>query len=307
MIGFFMLSGYSLQLAYHHKELTEGRNIKEFLLKRFIAIYPLYIVVGLLSVLMLIGAGKQMVIDNILLLPVELLGIQSFFDGSLFSYAHNSGTWFVSCIIICYICFPFLKGFAKEIAIKNAVWLLVAVLSLLVYVHYLPAKYECGNLYTNPMFRLLEFIAGMLTAKINIDCNLENKTMSVIRSWVSLLLSLIVLVAGYAYCRYAGIKSYFLVYPCLTFILIAFGSMRLNPKPGIYKAILYISSLTYAVFLCQAFVWNPAKFIQIQVGEFSNGVKIVGTLLACVMFSVVFHELVENKLGGFLKKKLLTQ
>lgn len=106
MTGFFMLSGYAMTLGYGKKDFKEWSDYKRFYLKRLITIYPLYIVTGTLFVLMNIVAGKQTIIDNLLLFPIEVLGIQAIFPGSLFAYAHNSGTWFVSCIFFSYLLYP---------------------------------------------------------------------------------------------------------------------------------------------------------------------------------------------------------
>ena len=42
MTAFFMLSGYSLHLAYKEKNATKLSSYKKYLFKRFAGIFPLY-------------------------------------------------------------------------------------------------------------------------------------------------------------------------------------------------------------------------------------------------------------------------
>lgn len=101
MTLFFMMSGYVLGLKY--KELPmDGAALLTFYKKRLVSVLPLYIVCVILYPPIF---GEETLLQNLLILPVELFGIQSVFP-SLMTVTHNGGTWFVSCIVICYLLFP---------------------------------------------------------------------------------------------------------------------------------------------------------------------------------------------------------
>lgn len=303
MTGFFMLSGYALQTAYGGKDMKNNRNIKDFYLKRFISIYPLYIVVGFLSVAMKTVAGLQTVEDNLKLLPVELLGIQSFFDGSLFKYAHNGGTWFISCILICYFVFPLIKELLKGISVKAAMIGLLVLALLLSYIQLLPRRFECGDLYTNAFIRLLEFALGMLVAKLNMEG--KGKGLIALRSWSLLIISIGCLIVGMSICNHYGVRGDLLMYVCLTVMFISLGNIKTSENENNYKAILYASSVSYAFYLSQFLVWKPTKFLEMHVGEFDNFTKIIGTFVVCVIFTTLLHEIVEKRFGKYLKNQLI--
>jgi len=305
MTGFFMLSGYSLQISYSHKQMSEKRNLKEFYLKRLISIYPLYIVVGFLSVAMKIVAGLQTVSDNVILLPVEMLGIQSFFNGSLFQYAHNGGTWFISCILICYFIYPLFKELLNSCSLKKVIAGIVFLAVLLSYVQFLPNRFDCGDLYTNSFLRLLEFVLGMLIAKVNIDCSNTTKGLRLIQSNTALILSIVLVIAGISYCNHVKIRGDLLMYLCFVIMFFSLGSIKATSYAKWNKALLYTSGLSYAFYLSQFLVWNPTKFLQMHIGEFNNLTKIIGTFAAVVIISVVLHSLIESKFRGYLKEKLL--
>lgn len=98
MTGFFMLSGFSLFYTYSSQELHDWNNIKLFYKKRAIGILPVYYVMAIPYILI---CATEDIIQNAALIPTELLGIQSVFS-TLFTVTHNGGTWFVSCILICF-------------------------------------------------------------------------------------------------------------------------------------------------------------------------------------------------------------
>lgn len=305
MAGFFMLSGYSLQIAYGDKDLlTKGRT-KHFYLKRLITIFPLYIIVGYLSVTMKIIAGIQTLTDNVVLLPIELLGIQSFFDGSLFQYVHNGGTWFVSCILICYFIYPLINELIKGCSRKMTTIAIVFIIVLLSYIHLLPNRFECGNLYTNAFLRSLEFIIGVLIAKVNLDNSGEVWIYRFLRSRGVLIVSIVLILFGVSYCNHNHIHSDLLIYMCLVFVFFSLGSLGTATDTKWNKVLLYASGLTYAFFLCQALVFNPIKFVIRQGYDLNNIVMISISFVLIVILSIIFHIVVEGKIGGLIKKKIL--
>ena len=96
MTGFFLLSGYVINLTYGRKDLAKPGEMKTFYTKRLITIIPLYFVWAFFRVIAhVIVSGKSAAIEELILFPIELLGIQSVFS-SLFSFSHNGGSWFIS-------------------------------------------------------------------------------------------------------------------------------------------------------------------------------------------------------------------
>ena len=163
MTLFFVLSGYSLQMTYGAKFEGEGMSVKVFYAKRLAAIWPLYMVCTILAIIMNVGAGNQTISDNLFLMPVEILGLQSVFPGSLFNYASNSGTWFVSCLFVSYALYPVLARIVNRIVSRN--WLpLLGLILLWFYFSGITRRFDVQFMYTNPMMRLLEFLIGMVLA-----------------------------------------------------------------------------------------------------------------------------------------------
>lgn len=79
MVAFFILSGFSLYYNYNDLNLNNLSKMITFYIKRLIGVYPLYIAV---YILYLIFRNALSIKQNILIAPVELLLMQSYFDGT---------------------------------------------------------------------------------------------------------------------------------------------------------------------------------------------------------------------------------
>ena len=133
MTGFFLLSGYALRLAYGEQDLMEKHNIGRFYSKRLLGIIPLYYTKAILFILIL---GNESLIENLLLFPIEALGLQTTFT-SLFNVTHNGGTWFISCILLAYLIYPFLQTICKQLNAKTKVIVLLLLIFYLLKLSYL--------------------------------------------------------------------------------------------------------------------------------------------------------------------------
>ncbi|MCQ2351322.1 MAG: acyltransferase family protein, partial [Paludibacteraceae bacterium] len=169
MTAFFMLSGYSLTLVYGKQDILAKEALKTFYSKRCFSLLPQYFVLAFLYIIIL---GDESVLENIILFPVELFGLQSTYC-SLFGVTHNSGTWFISCLIICYLLYPFFQHITTLISDKYIV-ILVSVLSfILLWGPIVQLYFGTSTLYDNPFYRVVEFYIGLLIAHLNITENIS--------------------------------------------------------------------------------------------------------------------------------------
>lgn len=130
-------------------------QITKFYKKRIIALIPLYLLIGTIYV---ISLGQAHLLDNIKLAPVELLGIQTMFE-SLFAYAHNGGTWFISCLLLGYFIYPVIQELIKIIK-KCRVLLMIGLSLLLLYFSFVVRWFSLSSLYSNQYFAQWNFVLG---------------------------------------------------------------------------------------------------------------------------------------------------
>lgn len=76
MTGFMLLSGYVLYVTYHTRVLIEKVQLKQFYLKRLISILPLYYSIAILHIGCGLITGKTSFTKEIVLFPIETLGLQ---------------------------------------------------------------------------------------------------------------------------------------------------------------------------------------------------------------------------------------
>ncbi len=295
MSGFFMLSGFSLQLAYGKRELSSATSIISFYKKRIISIYPLYIIVGTLYVMMSISVGKQTLIDNLLLLPIELLGMQSMFSESLFEYAHNSGTWFVSCLLLGYLLYPLLKNILTNRSVINNLYIIIASVLLLCYCQYIAFRFHTIGLYTNPIFRLIEFVLGICLFQISESLNIRIKLSIKRFGGIISICVLFFMIVGVSLLHQIDYFRDLIVIPSFGLLIIICANMN-NFTSHNKKTIKYMSEITYAFFLAQFLIWQPLRYtLKITHSNIDNYILIFGSLGVCILISILLHELIEKK------------
>ena len=161
---FFVISGF-----LYRDKLPWSKYMK----KKALGIYPTYWIVLFLSeIVCFLRGGNNLswgIIPHVLLL-------QSWYPNLWFSFANYVGVaWFVSSLLFCYAASPFIyrclvKNCSKQMA-------LVVFLIIFVCICIIDSKFyveETNPLfpfrawltYINPMFRLLEYMMGMLLWKI---------------------------------------------------------------------------------------------------------------------------------------------
>lgn len=310
---FFMLSGFALYYGYLDTPLSGSTALAGFYRKRLFAIYPLYLVIMLVFLLVMDPASLT---QKILELPIQLLLLQSWFSG-LFSYSHNGGTWFLSCLAFCYLLFPLLKV-PLERAGKRRVCMLLALVYLLCAVSpHLVIACELPNIYSSPLLRMLQFFAGMLTAALVSQGNSRVPKISPF-SWGVLALgsaaALVGMVSWFVrqeYCLGHYVPYGFVTFPLFLFLLTGAVQVELGrssaPRWGV--ALKTLSGFAYPIFMAQFFLWPPMrKLISARPQWFvSHGnwkTFLLATLLCAVVTLALY--LFDTACQRLLKKQALS-
>lgn len=301
MTGFFLLSGYALRLVYGEKDLMEKKQLKRFYIKRVLGVLPLYYSLALLYMLFL---GKETWTENLLLLPIEALGLQTTFT-SLFGVTHNGGTWFISCLLLGYLVYPFLQTVVRQLDTKEKVILLICLVGIELWAIIVRNIFHTEWLYENPFYRAIEFAIGLIVADINLTT--DGRMVSVLRSWWIMIGVGVVMLIGVSYVeRKCEINDLMLlnwiVLPCFILMLFSLGSNRVSWLER-SKVLCYASKISYAFFLSQYFVWRCGRWFIKIVGYDANWVRILFTFTLCVVISVLMYELVQKRIAGWIRIK----
>lgn len=309
MTGFFILSGYVLNLTYGGKDMSCFEEIKHFYKKRLISIMPLYFVWAFfLVVVNMIINGEKAVIEEGILFPIELLGIQSVFS-SLFFFSHNDGSWFISCILICYFFFPLLHIITKPLSDRKKVVLIFLLTTILLWSPFVQHYFTLESIYSNPFFRGLEFTIGILVSQLNISSS-PNNIISFLRKPIVCILSFLGLILGVTIARRINIPADYMLYswvalPCFMSLTVSLGSYKFKGLQN-NSAIKYLSELAFCIFLGQInYVWYVVKDALELVSCQANIIKIFVSFMTVFCIANLLHYFVEVPSSKYLKRKCM--
>lgn len=309
MTGFFLLSGYVLEYTSGKKNMTEVREIKVFYIKRLISIFPLYYAYAIINVAtnILLG-GKNVAIQEVMLLPIEALGIQSSISG-LTQFSHNGGSWFISCILICYIVYPLIHVVSKALSNSAKVWLAVLLAGILLWSPIVQHFFKLDWIYSNPFMRIFEFTIGILVLQLNAS-NVKDKFLALLRKPAACIATIMLLVVGVSIAYHIGVPHDYMLYswialPCFVSLLFSLGSIKFVSFQN-SKVVRYLSALSFAIFLSQLIVvWKGLKHIFEYLGVDNNLLNILVSALVCFCMANFLHYCVEKPCAKYLKEKLL--
>ena len=301
MTAFFMLSGYVLFLTYKDKSLVQAPALKKFYLKRIFGIFPLYLIVAVLYVVTL---GQESVSQNLVLLPVELLGLQSVFS-TLFPVSHNDGTWFISCLLLAYLAFPLMQEAVKQMTTRTK-WIALAICAaVLLWSPLVVHTFKTDSIYSNPFFRGLEFFIGVLLCSLPIRAGIAK----VLATWKALIVEVFLLVAGVSIAVRLNVfvGNYMLydwiVLPLFACMILTLAGLK-SPRLQGAAILRYASAASYAFFLAQVFNTQIENWLFPLCGIQNNALQIAVSVALCVVIAVALHELIEKPCAKMLKKKL---
>lgn len=306
MTCFFILSGFSLYYVNRNRNIfgEGGHGLIRFYIKRMVSILPAYYLIHVIWLVF----HKDLWADWIFLTPTELTGMQSAYQ-SLFGILHNGGTWFVSCIMICYFIYPLIQEILANISLKAKGILLGMTYLICVYSYFVVARFQLTGNYSNPFFRALEFGFGAILASILTE-NADWKK-AVKEKWF--LTVAVVLCAGmffaWGYQRLG--KAYFIqIIICMPLIaaLIVCSWLIRSRRLENSRILLYCSSISYHFFLVQIFLWDLTKKIMEGFGLDGSRYKIRVSFVVCLAVAVLMYELfdkpVQKICKGMLKDKV---
>lgn len=299
MTGFFMLSGYILFDNYRQINLIEINNLKTFYKKRFVALMPMYFIVCILWYIFL---NDETIVNNLLLLPIEFSGTQMFYNG-LFHFIHNGGTWFVSCFIFAYLFFPMSSAVIKQLKNKELLIMYVIISLFLLYAPLFVWLLKIDSIYSNPIFRFLEFILGIILAKYN------GKIFDLRKPGFVFFLSIIFMIIACSLAVYLDIAPWnyslyiWIGLPCFSIALLLSKKIYIK-NIRIQKLLGFTSNIAYDFFLVSFFTWPLTEWISVVTGNYENFFRILSaTLINCIL-CVIAYFFIERKLRIILCKFL---
>lgn len=297
MSTFFIISGFSLFYTNNKRNMNSISEMKKFYIKRIIGIYPAYIAV---VIFFLLFNNTLSLFRKSLLLPMDIMMLQSTVEGS-FSTLHHGGTWFISCLFICYLLTPFFIEILKQLETKKIVKLGMVIYLICAYIPFIVKEFEYKSIYSNVFYRSLQFFLGGVIAAIHIKQDSEQTKKYKKISYVTLLLGIILL--GIKWKSIPNVYTFneqndwlvILISSTLIYIISLIDFKRTCQKNKILKLIQYVNEISYEIFLGQFFCFNIMKKIIIRFPILNNNsYKIFFSAIICLAIAIGLHEVITK-------------
>lgn len=156
---FFVISGF----LYKEK----GDSYKSYMLKKCLKIFPVYWLTFFIDFFINSRAFSWKMIPHLLLLQTYIPSIESG-DVKPFYYEYVGVSWFVSCLLFCYMLSPFIHRMIVNLNNSVIMLIMIGILTIMsiYYSIEMPLEYAKWYFYVSPYFRFLQYVLGMLMARI---------------------------------------------------------------------------------------------------------------------------------------------
>ena len=299
MVCFFVVSGFSIYYNNSNRNLLDAGELRTFYKKRFITLFPIYILVHMLSYVLVVNTVQQKIYST----PVELLGLQSMYGG-LFGISHSGATWFISSLLLGYFIYPLVQELLKMnrscIYIATSVIFFVLVYSEVVMLQIFGVQPG----YVNPVFRAMQVAFGVALCMAFTEDDKENNKKAAIMMVANLIITGLLTVFALHYkmgIEYVTTPIYYYLIAFAMLISIKFKPRLLTKS----KLIKYAGSLTFYFFILQVFLWRLSAKVCGLTGFESNKGKLLVSFVLCVALSIICKELFDKHAQKYLKNKLL--
>ena len=299
MVCFFVVSGFSIYYNNSNRNLLDAGELRTFYKKRFITLFPIYILVHMLSYVLVENTLQQKIYST----PVELLGLQSMYGG-LFGISHSGATWFISSLLLGYFIYPLVQELLKMN--RSCIYIATSVIfTVLVYSEVVMLQiFGVQPGYVNPVFRAMQVAFGAALCMAFTEDDKGNNKKAALMMVANLIITGLLTVFALHY----KMGIIYVTTP-LYYYLIAFAMLiSIKFKPRLLtksKLIKYAGSLTFYFFILQVFLWRLSAKVCGLTGFESNKGKLLVSFVLCVALSIICKELFDKHAQKYLKNKLL--
>jgi len=295
---FFILSGYVITLTYNEK-INSGKAFYQFLLKRFIRLYPLLLFSTLMYWYLVHPIFNELNIK--LALDTLLLTNSTPILGS--EIGMNYPSWSISSEMISYIAF----GICSLIAIHKKKTYLISVITIVCFglLAYQQNYFQTGS---------FGFIRGLACFNLGyIIYVLANKNINISKYYEWLIPIAVILITFLLYHSSSINTTLNLLIQFLIPIVFACSIFILIKTNGVISKLLatsplqFLGKISYSVYLNQAMVIGfmiPKlfKWIKLPNSDFKKIICMLIVLVILVVYSWLTQFFIEQKLGKRLSK-----
>lgn len=304
--GFLMMAGYSARI----REIT----LRGFMSRRIARIYPLHLFCLIAAVVL--RAGEISAADLPALAANALL-LHSWIPDVSFYFSGNSVAWCLSDLLFFYAIFPWL---CRKLLFSRRRFLATFISGYCILIAVtvaIPDRLANDVLYISPVFRLADFVGGMILYDVFTRMKrrpalcLEGRGMAV-RTSLELLVVLLLIAAVAAYGSVAErFRVAMLWHPVIAVTLLVFA--MLDSAPGLLgrllttRPFLWFAGISFGFYMCHVIVIRVMTIIASRIEPFVGPIDGRLMLVACICAAAVAAALLARFLEVPASRLILRQ
>ena len=297
---FFMLSGLGCVLGYKDrlcdKLITGGR----FLYNRLSKLYPAYLLFLIISIFLyshgtIRSAGQFF---------THIFMLQSLPITSNVAFDFNGVAWCISVSMFFYFIFTAIYKINFRRCVNYLLFLLLFIVMNLFY-HNENGYVMTALFYTNPIFRLVDFLTGMAIA-LWFKENPDKSGSTRLQIWSVLIFIVFLLLGAYANIPWLYKWGLWYVFPCALLLFAFYNETNLSKRLFNHKFWLTLSGTSMVIFLSYQEILNFIK-IYLPMKNFPVFYEYFWPwgVLVSILFIVAFSYIVDRLITGPLSKVLI--
>ncbi len=305
---FFVLSGFILTYTYQDNinKQHKWHFYKMFLAKRLARIYPAYLV-SLVACIILSFIFSYYTEHFYAAVVVDGLMINSYIPKLAMEY-FGGGGWSISTEFFFYLSFPLLLPVFRQIKSKLLNYGLLLIFALLsaapgYLCQFFNETFSPVFVYSFPIFRIAEFICGILTARLVFNFGMNVKPgLALIGVMVATLY-----LAKFGYHFHSKMVHNQIAVPAV--ILLIASVARFQDSSAFRwlasKPMIYLGKVSYSFYLVQMPVFLVVESLM-KRGNFSDKSYWTTPVIALItlLTAVMLYELVEHPLHARITKRI---
>ncbi|WP_413998292.1 acyltransferase family protein [Flavobacterium sp. W1B] len=304
---FFILSGFILAYNYRDSILNKKISKSSFMIARIARIYPLHLLCLLIAVPLTLQNVTFELSTWLKQLFFNLTLTQSFIPIKTFYFSFNSPSWSISNELFFYLLFPFLIILISRIKFykynKGLLALFLLLLPLLMLV--IPPIHYKSLFYVNPLFRIFDFIIGILLYELYLKIKDKERLIS-----YNILepFSILLLVFFFIFHRELPLVMRYSVYYWLPMsLLILIFSFQKGKLSNFLssRVLIFLGEISFGFYMFHQLILKYFKDFNKLYFHIENEYLIISILfLVSILVSYISLIWFENPVNRYLKKAL---
>jgi peptidoglycan/LPS O-acetylase OafA/YrhL len=320
VLFFFVLSGFCIAINNFDKFANISFNsIKNFMVKKIVKFYPLYILTGLIILVFHYIPLNLKWIYKFVFLYVPMLQPYTHWH----SCGGNGTAWFLAALMLCYFVTPFvlcfinnyLKNLKRKMIAYFILYIVLILLSVLLIKLHLSNK-SFDYLYYFPPIRVLHYLAGLILGAVyaqHIKEYIEKSINFIKKSFMDIFVSVLFLLALIIDIKSGGVphvhgKSFpveqIIGIPVISIVILYLSNASKSILSYILenKIVLYLGSISFECWLIH---YVFIVFLKQRLISYCNNYIDVFFIAAfLLLLTVIFVFLYKCTVNKIIKTKL---